>query len=64
MLTLNVRPPFVESPAANAVGAELIPIVNSFANQFNDFTYYEQNFQVGKNEILTDSSWILVCSFT
>ena len=52
-----IRPPFVTSPAANAVGAELVPLVNSFANQFNDFTYYEQNFQVGK--IPPDFSWIL-----
>ena len=52
-----IRPPFVTSPAANAVGAELVPLVNSFANQFNDFTYYEPNFQVGK--IPADSSWIM-----
>jgi len=41
-----IRPPFVDDPAANAIGAELIPLVNSFANRFNNFTYYEQNLQV------------------
>ena len=28
------------------MGAELIPYVNAFANRLNDFTFYEQNFQV------------------
>ena len=41
-----IRPPFVDDPAANAIGAELIPLVNSFANRFNNFAYYEDNFQV------------------
>ena len=43
----SIIPPFIFDPEANEIGAELIPRVNSFANRFNDFTYYEQNFQVG-----------------
>ena len=43
----TIMPPFISDPEANAVGADLIPVVNSFANRFNDFTYYEENFQVG-----------------
>ena len=43
---LNPQPPFVLDPEANVLGAELIPIVNSFANRLNNFMYYEQNFQV------------------
>ena len=43
----SIIPPFIFDPEANEIGAELIPLVNSFANRFNDFTYYEQNFQVG-----------------
>ena len=42
----TILPPFISDPEANAVGAALIPLVNSLANRFNDFTYYEQNFQV------------------
>lgn len=42
----SILPPFVFDPEANEMGAELIPLVNSFGNRFNDFTYYEQNFQV------------------
>ena len=38
--------PLLLSPAVNAAGAELIPYVNAFANRLNDFTFYEQNFQV------------------
>ena len=43
----SILPPFIFDPEANAIGAELIPLVNSFGNRFNDFTFYEQNFQVG-----------------
>ena len=43
-----IKPPFVLDPEANAIGAKLLPLVNSFANQFNDFTYYEQKFQARK----------------
>ena len=42
--TLDI--PFVFDPEANIRGNELIPVVNSFANMLNDFTLYEQNFQV------------------
>ena len=42
------EPPFLFDPRANEIGAKLIPIVNAFANQLNDFTYYDQNFQVCK----------------
>ncbi len=42
---LNV--PFITDPEANVRGAELIPIVNGFANSLNDYTYYEQRFQDG-----------------
>ena len=38
--------PLLLNPAVNAIGAELIPSVNAFANRLNDFTFYEQNFQV------------------
>ena len=38
--------PLLLNPAVNAIGAELIPSVNAFANGLNDFTFYEQNFQV------------------
>ena len=57
-----IRPPFVTNPAANAVGAELIPLVNSFANQFNDFTYYEQTFQARQMKSIPDPTWIWRCS--
>ena len=43
-----IKPPFALDPEANAIGAKLLPLVNSFANQFNDFTYYEQKFQARK----------------
>ena len=38
--------PFLFDPQANEIGAELVPIVNAFANQLNDFTFKDQNFQV------------------
>ena len=41
--------PFVFDPEANIKGNELIPVVNAFANRLNDFTFYEENFQVGKS---------------
>ena len=43
--TLDI--PFVFDPEANVRGNELIPVVNAFANRLNDFTFYEENFQVG-----------------
>ena len=43
--TLDI--PFVLDPEANIKGNELIPVVNAFANRLNDFTFYEENFQVG-----------------
>ena len=43
--TLDI--PFVFDPEANIRGNELIPVVNAFANRLNDFTFYEENFQVG-----------------
>ena len=42
--TLDI--PFVLEPEANIRGNELIPVVNAFANMLNDFSLYEQNFQV------------------
>ena len=43
----SIIPPFIFDPEANELGAQLIPVVNAFSNRFNDFTYFEQNFQVG-----------------
>ena len=39
------EPPFLFDPLANQIGAEIIPIVNAFANQLNDFIFQDQNFQ-------------------
>ena len=41
-----IETPFLFDPLANEIGAELVPIVNAFANQLNDFTFKDQNFQV------------------
>ena len=43
----SIIPPFIFDPEANELGAQLIPLVNAFSNRLNDFTYFEQNFQVG-----------------
>ena len=39
----------VFDPDTNARGAELIPVVNAFANGLNDFPIYDQNLQVSKD---------------
>ena len=38
--------PFIFSPTVNSLGSESIQVVNKLANILNDFTFYEENFQV------------------
>lgn len=38
--------PMLFEPEVNAKGAELLPVVNQFANVLNNFPEYDQNLQV------------------
>ena len=42
-----VEDQIVYNPHVNLLGAMLVPVLNRFFNEFNSFSYYELEFQVG-----------------
>ena len=42
-----VEDQIVYNPHVNLLGAKLVPVLNRFVNEFNSFSYYEPEFQVG-----------------
>ena len=42
-----VEDQIVYNSHVNLLGAKLVPVLNRFFNEFNSFSYYELEFQVG-----------------